>query len=115
MFYRDPLGAPYTNTLFSDYLRLVLGKFYNDLQKTGNLATLSCFRVNFRKKARNFLARDGPGSFDQPDENNIAFLGESLWLEMGTVLPIAFRNKRMYICINRTPRTSRRSVPEGTL
>ena len=51
MFYRDPLGAPYTNTLFSDYLRLVLGKFYNDLQKTGNLATLSCFRVNFRKKS----------------------------------------------------------------
>ena len=35
MFYRDPLGAPYTNTLFSDYLRLVLGKFYNDLHKGG--------------------------------------------------------------------------------
>ena len=28
----------------------------------------------FTKKARNFLAKDGPGSFDQPDENQYSIL-----------------------------------------
>ena len=37
----------------------------------------------FTKKARNILAKDGPGSFDQPNGNNIVFFikgEESPWL-----------------------------------
>ncbi len=38
------------------------------------MKTLSSFKTNSTKKARNFLAKDGPGSFDQPDYNIPIFI-----------------------------------------
>ncbi len=34
-----------------------------------SMKTLSSFKILSTKKARNFLARDGPGSFDQPNKD----------------------------------------------
>jgi hypothetical protein len=38
------------------------------------MKTLSSFKTLSTKKARNFLAKDGPGSFDQPGYNIPIFI-----------------------------------------
>ena len=38
------------------------------------MKTLSSFKTHSTKKARNFLAKDGPGSFDQPSYNVPIFI-----------------------------------------
>jgi len=38
------------------------------------MKTLSSFKTLSTKKARNFLAKDGPGSFDQPNYNIPIFI-----------------------------------------